>query len=112
MLQYYLDDKENNQVVLFEGVVYDVKEYMPEHPGGSDYISDNLGKCINEDFYEAEHTKFARKIFNDLPVRGKMPQEAETSSTSSGFVKSPCTKVNGFASDWMSEMLRCLMAGE
>ena len=45
---------------------------MPEHPGGPDYISNLHGKNIEEDFEEAEHTKFARKIFNDLPVRGRM----------------------------------------
>lgn len=55
---------------------------MPEHPGGADYISDNLGKNINEDFYEAEHTKFARKIFNDLPVRGKMDSSSEQTTKS------------------------------
>lgn len=59
-------------MVIFENVVYDVKEYMPEHPGGADYIGDLLGKNIDEDFEEAEHTKFARKIFNDLPIRGRM----------------------------------------
>ena len=26
---YYEKDKENNQVIIFEGVVYDVKDYMP-----------------------------------------------------------------------------------
>lgn len=72
VLRYYEEDKENNQVVLFEGIVYDVKEYAPEHPGGVDYISDNLGKNINEEFYEADHTKYARKILKDLPIRGKM----------------------------------------
>lgn len=45
---------------------------MPNHPGGADYIKDNLGTNIAEEFYEAEHTKFARKLFNDLPVRGCM----------------------------------------
>lgn len=51
---------------------------MPEHPGGADYIGNLLGKCIDEDFEEAEHTKFARKIFNDLPVRGRMKEALET----------------------------------
>lgn len=35
-------------------------------------MSDNLGKDIVEEFEEAEHTRVARKIFNDLPVRGHM----------------------------------------
>ena len=39
---YWKEDKENNQVVIFKGVVYDIKEFMPEHPGGSHYIEDNL----------------------------------------------------------------------
>ena len=30
--EYYNKDQENNKVVIFEGVVYDVKEYMPRHP--------------------------------------------------------------------------------
>lgn len=75
-------------MIIFENVVYDVKEYMPEHPGGADYISNLLGKNIDEDFEEAEHTKFARKIFNDLPVRGRMKafldsKEKEKSTASS-----------------------------
>ena len=46
---------------------------MPDHPGGPDYIGNLLGKCIDQDFEDAEHTKFARKIFRDtLPKRGKM----------------------------------------
>jgi len=45
---------------------------MPSHPGGPEYLSDNLGKDIVEEFEEAEHTRVARKIFNSLPVRGHM----------------------------------------
>ena len=45
--QYWEEDKENNVVVLFKGKVYDVKEFMPEHPGGSHYIEDNLGTNID-----------------------------------------------------------------
>ena len=70
--EYYLADKENNQVVLFEGVVYDVKDYAPEHPGGPEYLLDNLGKDIEEPFEEAEHTKSARKVFKDLPIIGRI----------------------------------------
>jgi hypothetical protein len=68
---------------------------MPEHPGGADYIGNLLGKNIDDDFEEAEHTKFARKIFNDLPVRGRMKQvtqnkgkESTTASSASDSKKS------------------------
>ena len=45
---------------------------MPRHPGGEQYLEKNLGKDIDEEFEEAEHTKSARKIFNDLPKVGYM----------------------------------------
>ena len=70
VMQHYLQDKENNQVVIFEGVVYDVKEYAPSHPGGDHYILDRLGKDITQDFEDAEHTKTARNTFKDLTVIG------------------------------------------
>ena len=72
VFEFYQKDKENNQVIIFEGVVYDVKDYMPEHPGGGDLIGNLLGKKIDEEFEEAEHTKTARKLFKDLNVVGRL----------------------------------------
>lgn len=43
---YYNKDPSNNQVVLYQGVIYHVGEYMSEHPGGEQYIKDNLGTDI------------------------------------------------------------------
>ena len=44
---------------------------MSGHPGGGDLIEKLLGKRIDEDFEDAEHTKSARKIFKDVTVVGK-----------------------------------------
>uniref|UniRef100_A0A7S3CN35 Fatty acid 2-hydroxylase n=1 Tax=Strombidium rassoulzadegani TaxID=1082188 RepID=A0A7S3CN35_9SPIT len=74
---------EGKKVIIFQGVVYDVEEYMTTHPGGGDLIGDELGTNIEEKFEEAEHTKAARRIFRDLPVVGKMkPEEAASTSSS------------------------------
>lgn len=70
------------KVVIFQGVVYDVGEYVNEHPGGSELIETEYGKNIDESFEEAEHSKSARNIFRDLPIIGKM-KESDTSSTNS-----------------------------
>jgi cytochrome b involved in lipid metabolism len=53
-------------VIIFEGIVYEVTDYIGQHPGGSDLIENYLGKSIDEPFEEAEHTKAARQIFRDL----------------------------------------------
>lgn len=82
VMEHYLKDKENHQVVIFDGVVYDVKEYAPDHPGGDHYLTDRLGKNIEADFEEAEHTKSALKVMKDLPIIGTV-SSSDTGSTSS-----------------------------
>ena len=86
-MQHYLKDKENNQVVVFNGVVYDVKEYAPNHPGGVEYITDRLGKVIDTDFEEAEHTKSARNIMAELPVIGTLLTYSDNNSSTSNEEK-------------------------
>lgn len=70
VLAYYKENKETIKIVLFEGKVYDVAEYMPEHPGGAEYIEEHLGEDILEPFEDAEHTKAAKKSLLKLPVVG------------------------------------------
>lgn len=57
-------------MVIYQGVVYDVAEYMGTHPGGEELIANEIGKNIDDPFEEAEHTKSARNIFKDLRVIG------------------------------------------
>jgi len=82
---YFLKDKENNQVVIYQGTVYDVSEYAPSHPGGAHYLTDRLGKDIGQDFEDAEHTKSAHNVLKDLPVVGTVEsdQQSDGDSTSS-----------------------------
>ena len=79
--QYYQKDQDKNQVIIFEGVVYDVKDYMPDHPGGGELIANLLGKKIDEEFEEAEHTKTAKKLFNDLKIIGRMAFSLKSTKT-------------------------------
>ena len=82
-MEHYLADKENNQVVIFNGSVIDVKEYAPGHPGGEQYITERLGKDIAEDFEDAEHTRSARNILNALTVVGHLEASSDKESTDS-----------------------------
>ena len=42
--------------IIYKGSVYDIGEYINEHPGGADILEAELGKNIDEPFEEAEHT--------------------------------------------------------
>lgn len=70
------------KVVIFEGAVYDVGSYPSQHPGGADKIEEYLGKCIDEPFEDAGHTKSARLIFRDLDrigvLEGQINEKSDT----------------------------------
>ena len=97
---YNLYKNEGKKVVIYQGVVYDVAEYMTTHPGGEDLIENELGRNIDVPFEEAEHTKSAKNIFKDLQVVGRVKMsfsEKETASNSSGEDKAnDTTGVDGF----------------
>ena len=61
--------------------MYNVKEYAPDHPGGDHYILDRLGKNIEQDFEDAEHTKSARNVLKDLPVIGSIQSDNQSTSS-------------------------------
>lgn len=42
-MSVYCSNNKDLQWVIFEGDVYDVKEYIPLHPGGADLIEPLLG---------------------------------------------------------------------
>ena len=75
---------EGTKVIIYQGVVYDVGEYMETHPGGKDLIEDELATNIDDKFEEAEHTKSAKKIFKDLAIVGKMKNYEDTDASSEG----------------------------
>ncbi len=52
----YCRENGNLKWVVFQGVVYDVADYLPAHPGGSTIIEPFLGKSIDDPFEEQEHT--------------------------------------------------------
>lgn len=63
--------------------MYDVAEYLPQHPGGSDLIVPYLGMCIDEPFEENEHTKSARNLFKDLPKVGVISSSGDRNGNDS-----------------------------
>jgi len=60
--------KGGEQLVIFEGDVFNVKEFMPTHPGGSHYIEEKLGKDITEAYYDAEHSSSAKTTLMELKI--------------------------------------------
>ena len=64
--------------------MYEVGEYLGQHPGGADQIEPYLGKCIDDPFEEAEHTKSARRIFQDLTKVGILDGGSDSTPSTKG----------------------------
>lgn len=70
------------QWVIYQGVVYDVAEYLGQHPGGKEIIMPYIGQAIDEPFEEQEHTQSAKNLFHDLPKKGVVKGATHTHSDS------------------------------
>ncbi|KAL5987898.1 Cytochrome b5 isoform A [Asimina triloba] len=48
--------------------VYDVTDYLDEHPGGDDVLLNAAGKDATEEFEDAGHSKSARLLMQDYCI--------------------------------------------
>jgi len=71
------------ELIIFEGFVYDVKEFKSSHPAGAKIIEKELGTNIEEKFEEEGHSKTARKLMKTLPVVGFMAGHEKASKATS-----------------------------
>jgi stearoyl-CoA desaturase (delta-9 desaturase) len=79
---------DNKKWVLIEGVLYDVEEFMKEHPGGMKYLSTAVGKDMTTAFNGGiyNHSNGARNLLTSLRVgvlRNGMQVMTEADATAS-----------------------------
>lgn len=54
--------------VVIDGKVYDVTEYLDEHPGGDDVLLSASGRDSTEEFEDAGHSQSARELMQDYCI--------------------------------------------
>ena len=69
---------------------------MATHPGGAKLIEDLLGKPIDEEYEDAEHTPSATRTLKDLKVVGKIVSEKDEKSKDDQPTKRTLTGLEGF----------------
>lgn len=60
--------REDDCWLVVDGQVFDVTEFLDEHPGGFDIIISNTGKDATEDFDEIGHSKSARELLSNYKI--------------------------------------------
>lgn len=61
-----IDGPNKSTWVTFQGKVYDVTNFVAEHPGGTEVLADVAGKDITRSFTEIGHSDYARNLMNPM----------------------------------------------
>jgi 4-hydroxysphinganine ceramide fatty acyl 2-hydroxylase len=77
--------------VSFEGKVYDVTEFVEDHPGGAELLEEHRGRDITEAFMEHRHSEYARTILADYQIG--ILQLKETTMTDTVLNSNPSERV-------------------
>jgi len=64
--------KDDSKIVIYKNSVYDVSNFMGEHPGGPEKIQEYFGKNIEKPFKDEEHSKYALRVLLALPKTGEI----------------------------------------
>ncbi|XP_057448083.1 cytochrome b5 [Lotus japonicus] len=54
--------------IVVDGKVYDVTQYLDDHPGGDDVLIAATGKDATDDFEDAGHSKTARELMAEYYI--------------------------------------------
>ena len=52
--------------VIYEGKVYDITNFVTEHPGGTEVLSDTAGTDITREFTQIGHSDHARGLMKPM----------------------------------------------
>ena len=61
-------DIKKNTLIIIHDKVYDVQEFLNEHPGGEEILLDHRGKDATEDFDDVGHSSTALELMNKYLV--------------------------------------------
>lgn len=95
-------DGKNKTLIILHDKVYNVSDFLNEHPGGEEILLDHAGKDGSDDFDDVGHSKDAFDLMQKYRVgelveserTNKSPKKAWTSS----YGKQPETKGEGQSS--------------
>ncbi|PWN19217.1 cytochrome b5 [Microstroma glucosiphilum] len=84
MEQLQEHDKTGDLWLLMDGKVYDVSNFMDEHPGGDEVLTSEAGKDCTEAFEDVGHSDDARSLLPPMLVgelEGAVQKAKQTASS-------------------------------
>jgi len=82
--QHNITKGENKSVwTVIHDKVYDITQFLDEHPGGEEILLENSGKDASEEFEDVGHSSDAREMLNDYYL-GELHEDDKTGSQDQG----------------------------
>ena len=82
--------------VIFHGKIYDITNFVSEHPGGTEVLADTAGKDITRSFTEIGHSDHARGLMTPMLV-GELVRRLENWNTKTVDVNRSFPAIPGFS---------------
>lgn len=93
-------DVKKNTFIIIHDKVYDVHQFLNEHPGGEEILLDHRNKDASEDFDDVGHSTDAFELMNKYRVGELVESDRANSQPKAGWVagynsKEPESYVSG-----------------
>lgn len=90
----------DNVVIIFDNSVYNVTNYLLEHPGGEEVLFEQNGTDATEVFNDVGHSSDAREIMKKFKVGELVPSDrTDQTKTTESSEESSSFKIEDFK-DW------------
>ncbi|XP_054271703.1 cytochrome b5-like isoform X1 [Macrosteles quadrilineatus] len=97
------EDK-NSTVIVIHNVVYDVTDFLNEHPGGEEVLLEQLGKDATEAFEDVGHSTDARDMMKKYKI-GELAESERSKKEEKKATAVPKTDAGDGDSSWKSWLL-------
>ncbi|XP_054272367.1 cytochrome b5-like isoform X2 [Macrosteles quadrilineatus] len=97
------EDK-NSTVIVIHNVVYDVTDFLNEHPGGEEVLLEQLGKDATEAFEDVGHSTDARDMMKKYKI-GELAESERSKKEEKKATTVPKTDAGDGDSSWKSWLL-------
>jgi len=97
-------EKDNATLIVIHNVVYNVTDFLNEHPGGEEVLLEQLGKDATEAFEDVGHSTDARDMMKKYKV-GELAEAERTKKEEKRQTTVPKTDSGDGDSSWKSWLL-------
>lgn len=107
MAQVRENANSKNPWIVIDDCIYDVTEFLNDHPGGEEVLLEQAGKDATEEFEDVGHSSDAREVMKKYKI-GELVEEDKRQNKKAPKKSTPVSSSSGSGDDfsiWKSWLL-------